>query len=433
MIVLAAVMLAMQAAPGFADDETYYIELGGNLPDSDAQKEWETLSAKYKRELGGLKYYPKKVLEAGTHVTTRIQAGPVANQARAEKICSRMFAHDVPCFVIEEASGTPPSMVISLAETSEEQPVGSASMPWQAAPAPPPAPAEIAASPPPAVLPWRARPNETMAVDANAHTQAKVEVAEAVRVPLSDTRVMANAPVSESPLPSLTPPAAATASMTDDRHVVSGWLNVASFPDEDMALAFWQGVRTTVPRETAGLHVRIMKPLISTEQQDTSLNIGPFDNREAADAFCRSGVLSINPNLRCRFGTIESAQTQPAASSLRYAHADDYEARRRAVAEHRREAGLSSANPGSMARNEKTFWVQVVSADSEMDALRQWEGIRTGNADLLKGKRGSVSARRGDANDYAVRVGPLADKDEAITLCHALKDRKIDCSVLASM
>src|SRR4029077_19882305 len=119
-LVVAAAAVMLPGMPVLAA-EHYYIELGGDAGDQDPKKAWDDLVEKHKRLLGNLHFYPKDVIHAGSKVGTRIQAGPIADKAKAQTICKRLFAAKVPCFVMEGLSAAP-GMVMNLTEKASEKP-----------------------------------------------------------------------------------------------------------------------------------------------------------------------------------------------------------------------------------------------------------------------------------------------------------------------
>jgi hypothetical protein len=402
-ILSAAMFMALPFAPARAE-ESYYLEIGADTPSENAAKNWQALQTKHKELLGQLKYYPKTVLEEGTAEMTRIQAGPVDSKPKAQKICTKLFAEQTPCFVIEGIDGAPPSKIISMNQSMNQ----STNAAWYTpAPTPP-------AAKQPVILPWLAaapKPAESVPPPApvpvaeTSSANGDVEVSEAVRVPLSETLVPPNPPVEVSPL-SEPEKAAATAG--------AGWLNVATFPDESSAAAFWKGVRQAAPGKTASLRVRIARPMLSHGGPATALIIGPFAGQGSAADFCRDVIEPRGVPVRCHFDGDQPAATATTPST----HSDAYEARRREIMSRRNAAEAAS---------QKRYWVQAISAKTEMEALQQWEDVRTNNGDLLAGTRSSVMASGGS---YVVKIGPLSGQDDAAKLCDGLKKRKVDCLIL---
>jgi hypothetical protein len=398
------VLAVGQVLPAFADDMDYYVELGKDTTKEQAAAEWKKLVSKHKSLLSKLQFYPKAVLQGGVAVSTRIQAGPIDSKSKAQKICSKLFTDDIPCFVIEgiRDGETPPTQLMHLADKTEEKPVNPR-LPWLAGPED--------VNPPPAVngavaLPWLAQ----------AHTERKgqVQVAEAIRVPLSQGST-GREQISIKALPDIRPTFRqespdGTADIADNAG--AGWLTVDTFPNEDIATAFWGEVRSTAPKRTKNLRVRVMRPLMA-DAHKASLSIGPFASGKEADAFCET-IQARERGLNCSYQDNSGKQT---------ARSNAYGERRKHFAEN----GYGNLAPA--AGPSKQYWVQVLSAASHMDALRQWDVMRSSNPDVFSGMRSSVSTSMADRS-YVVRVGPIAGNDEAIQFCAKLQKRSINCQVL---
>jgi hypothetical protein len=359
---------------------SYYLEIGNEVKAPQAEKNWHTLAHDYPELLKGLWYYPKAVYKAGARVGTRIQAGPIENKDEAQRICKKLFAKDTPCFVIESFQQAPPKGVQSLSEKAAE-PVrtirivtdNSVPLPWLAG-----STANTDSHEEKdddgsmwswlvgddkdediAVSMTQPAPVAVMARDlppAAGSSDGDVEVAEAIRVPLSagvSEPVMAmHFPIEpeakgirpkepavtiehKGPLPSVamldSSPIVTTAKIGSLRRapvgnpssdIVSkgaGWLNVASFRDESHASATWQRVRRAVPEKAAGLRVRIVRPFIHNKDNNTTLNVGPFASNGDAMDFCAAGIKPIDNSLNCQF----SAENSNVASIERVAEFDN--------------------------------------------------------------------------------------------------------------
>lgn len=80
----------------------------------------------------------------------------------------------------------------------------------------------------------------------------------------------------------------------------------------------------------------------------------------------------------------------------------------------------------------KHAWIQIASFRSEQNAQSAWKTMTDGNQDLLhyvplSVRRVDLGAEKGVY--YVLRIGPLADMNQARDLCTALKDRQITCVV----
>ena len=415
LVILLLAAAALIPAAAFAD-ELYYIEVGGDVSQDDAAKQWQELAAKHKALLKDMTLYPKAIIKNGAPVAVRIQAGPLSDKGRAQKICRRLFAENTPCFVIEGLSAAPPSALASMSEQMKN-PAPVMPMPWTvASESPPLAPSALeASSSPPSPVETPAAASETEPAQEN-NAEANVEVAEAIRVPLSEETMR---PASTVVVQSLPEPA-----HKEHKKDVIGWLNVEPFLSADNALAFWQDVRHAMPEKAAGLGVHILRPLASREPLITRLNVGPFPSYEDATAFCRTAIQAVDKNLACRFEAGEPlppiASTAAVAPVVHNSHGAAYETRRRLFAH--------NETPQAVPVSDE-YWVQVISSTNEMDALKQWEEVKMANTDILDGLRSSVSSSLMDKH-YVVRIGPLTGNQDADSLCAALENRDVACSVL---
>ena len=401
-------MLAMQVAPSFADN-SYYVELGKDMGKDEAAAQWQALVAKNKSLFSHLQYFPKSVIQSGSVTGTRIQAGPITNKNKAQKICAKLFTQNIPCFVIEGIGNAPPTETMNLAEKAGKPGL----LPWLTAdPINPPPPVQETSS-----LPW---------LQDNSKRQGRVQVAEAIRVPLTDDfNPEGNGKVTVSPLSELHPTfkkQAAANNVDTTGGNGAGWLTVDTFPNEDVATSFWEETRATLPKSEKTLHVRVMKPLMAEQQSTASLAIGPFADSTQAAAFCDS-IQAKDRGLNCHY------DGSPATEKTQLAHGDAYNNRRMAEArKHLKENPLADISPA--AGSSKQYWVQVVSASNQLEALHEWETLKSSNADLLGKMRSSVSASATNHDIFVVRVGPIAGNDDAVQLCTKLQSRSIDCRVL---
>ncbi len=420
----------MLAAPALADSD-FYVEVGKDTTKEKAATDWKDLSAKYKG-LSKLKYFPKNVIQGGTTVGIRMQAGPIADKAKAQKICSKLFKDNVPCFVIE-GNGSAPTEVMNLSEKAETKIAsggtpsagGSSWLPWlntSEVNQPPPPPVQEAPAPAKesSMLPWLNQKPDMR--------KPQVQVAEAIRVPLTDNfDPNGSGKVTVNSLPDIKPtfrkqfaennmaPAAGSVSGAGVK-TGAGWLTLDTFANEDVATSFWEEAHSGLSKtDSKNLHVRVQKSLMS--QSKAALSVGPFASNTVALAFCDK-IQARDRGLNCNFeGTVASDTRGNAYNNRRMADS------RRRPSENPYGAISPAAGPS------KQYWVQVLSAQNQMEALRQWESMKSTNADVLNGMRSSVTTSP-KTKDYVVRVGPIANNDDAIKFCGKLQDRGIKCSVL---
>ncbi len=529
-LLIAVTAILLCTAHSYASDQ-YYLEIGSESDEAQAAKTWQGLSTKYKSMLHGMQYYPKTVYQDGTGIGTRIQAGPVASKAQAQKICNKLFAAKTSCFVIEDLDKAPPQSVTSLSDQAQQkqrsiqivnrQPE---IMPWLAEKNSQPQPVPVSESQKtdndsdsmwswlPSIdsdssdkkteakqaqqpqqksidsdddsesmwswlesdknkqKPARRQPQANVNME-TVHSEStppsieskdiesqpvvlatskdgNVDVAEAIRVPLShDTKSQDVAlpspsagaqlasdvqPKTKNGLPSTeildASPVVTTAQismMRQDSGVTeptsngAGWLNIASFHDEDQATQTWQQVRRTIPEKAAGLRVRIVRPFLNQQKDGTSLNVGPFASNSDAMDFCNSGVKAVNNQLNCRFST------QELAGNTVNAHSNAYAARQMsAAAEKNNQLSSAAGRPAG-----KSYWAEVITAKSQMEAVSSWDKLRKSQPEILSGKRSNIAS---SAGNYVVRVGPMTQNEEAQSLCRDLKSHNVSCSIAVS-
>lgn len=461
---LIAIILSSMALPTPAQAEVhYYLEIGDTVKEQQAVRHWDELKQAHETLLGGLSYYPKTVYRGGKKDGVLIQAGPVAEKQEAHDICKQLFAADTPCFVIENLQEAPPKSVTTFSAFEEKQAQASSGfvlLPWLSARS---EAEDVQQDKETGALDrlwaWLTGDEEAKVagtvpepVSVESHdlakndAQAEVEVAEAIRVPLTDAkpnRIVIgpdeDAPVvNELGLPAVetlvSSPVVTTSEVFRARRAPignpsaelvsdgAGWLIIAAFRNEEEASAAWNNVRTSIPEKAAGLRVRIVHPVASQYEAETTINVGPFASNDDAMAFCNSGVRRIDSSLVCNFSADENTRT---AGNARHEREMLLAARRNALLS-------TSAGAGKRHHDQSSYWVEVIRAPNQMEALHAWEDLRTAHSDLFGERRSNVSRKANDEGDYVVRVGPIPQDSEARKLCHDLKDRDVPCHIVIS-
>lgn len=372
-IVASFAAILLSATHAFADD-LIYVELGTAESQSDAAEQWQAVQKKQPKLLHGLEFMPREVMHAGRKKLVHIQAGPIEDKRDAQRLCNRLFKAEISCFIVEGLTPT-------YAKAPAVQPVNEP-LPWLSETAP-------AAREP---------KNEggfltsIFGEDEKPATETKIQVAEAIRVPLSTNE---NAPATK--LVNVQPVQAG----------ISGWLTLDSFTSESEASQFWKKLRASSPSMVVGLRVLIIR----TEDDKVALTLGSFANETAANDFCEQVVKPQNESLNCHFGA-----HAPKAASLAPRKSD--EPSQRDVQKDTRLRLTQS----------RIYWVQVASGESKRDAEESWQEVLSANKDLLEGIRHSITSID---SDYMVRVGPLSTEEEAAELCQTLKKRGMECDVEA--
>lgn len=416
-----------------ASDEPFYVELGMAKSQEEAANIWSDLLKEHRDQLGGLQFYPVVIPLTQKRISLRILAGPIESKEDAQAICSALFKKKTQCFVVEGME----SPEKTAARRAREQ-----------------AAMKTKAKTKPAPLPWLVE-KETKAEEAREDEkpgfwgrlfggdeadepaqggieisepqnltprEAKVEVAEAIPVPLSNIPTHAK-PVFDSQMEGDLSETGSPAASEEVKVEKVGWLAVEKFATEDNASAFWQNVRRNYASLAAGLRVRIQRPLMAKQENNVTLNIGPFGSEQDAQRFCQRAIALLDSLLTCRFTASEPSKANMV--SVPANRGDAYADRRRRADAIRR---LSEPPP----RIEITaYWAQVINTSSQGEALEQWEKVKSEQSDLLRDYPSRISSSMG-GKKFSVRIGPIEMQEDASQLCSELQGRGVDCKVLSN-
>jgi hypothetical protein len=287
-------VLGMWPATSFAGT-LYFIDLGKENNEIAAADRWNELSVQYKAIIGGLQFVPNETFDFNHQRTIQILAGPVISKQAAQKLCSKLFKEKVPCFVFES-------------EEHAIKNVQAGALPWSSAKTQPPR-HEVFFS-------WLF--GDT--AENSAPAKANVEVAEAIRVPLSNDDRKRQAlkmepllPANEAKnpiqraqvsFPMVTPPnrhgdlyrarrerlfhrskkshAYATAVNTTSIY----WVQVASASNQIKAMDDWNQIRAGNADLLQGLHTRISTTLLG--DSGYVVRVGPLHDAAKAADLCNS-------------------------------------------------------------------------------------------------------------------------------------------------
>ncbi|MGB1539869.1 MAG: SPOR domain-containing protein, partial [Rickettsiales bacterium] len=245
---------------------------------------------------------------------------------------------------------------------------------------------------------------------------AEVEVAEAIRVPLSSfgerPPVPANKPVGYGGFPSQPLP---------DRAL---WVQIGYFNGKAAAMDYWNTIRYQDPEMAHLLRVRIVSPWKSRSRAmaantRTSLRLG----RDRIASLCN---IASQSNLRCSLvqdmGTSASAHT----TRSRLTPQARYSQRTSTARGYNR---YGSGQPHGM------YWVQLGAFANTVDAQQRWEGMQTTHQDVLGRLQPQISyptLSSGRQPVYHLRTGPFVRKVGALDVCDSLKARGIGCLIVQS-
>ncbi len=426
MLTTSAVLIKAYAA------ETYYIEVGKPSSVEEVHEEWSNLTAKYKSLLGKLNFYPKATVNQEGQTTNTIQAGPIREKSRAQKICNKLFSNNTPCFVIEGIENKPPTMSIRVSQASTQQ--GDVIFPWHVNDVP----QEQAVAPAPR--------------EKGKKAEAKVDVAEAIAVPLSnhpDNTMIDNRPAPEPEIIEDEQPQQASLvrnfSQQEFSSMESGALVVNGFSGEEQANSFWNYVNSEFPDMVNGLRVRIQRPLLASSRSAAQIRIYPFASGAAAQAFCSQAVNGFGIALECHY-EVSNAQA-PAASRNNSNMEDSESAHTNAYAQRRqsqqRRVPAGNARILDVPRHEsaieiqelpeqgKIYWAQVAISESKSEANHRWADIKKKNASAVKGIDAKLSTSSSSYAKYSMRLGSFDSEEDANKLCDKLQSRGVDCLVVS--
>lgn len=466
-------------------EQEYFVELGEELAKDEVEAKWEELRSKHKTQLGKLKLFPKDVIREGRSVGVRMQAGPIPLKTAASKICSKMFSVDVPCFVIEGVNDMPPMALMDLNDSGAKVPAAGISsradvaaapavkeeasffeLPWLKSEKKAQQPAADAApvqEKPAQQESQRKRPTENIQQAELSKPEpklepllqeaeqpkraAKVQVAEAIRVPLSDdSRLSPSGSILVNSLPELKPSAGAPAARyegtqdaaqpeeTGSEDSGAGRLAVAGFLNDEVATSLWDEIRSAYPKKAKPLQASVEEQPGAANRQAT-LMVATFASSKQALDFCREQIQAKERGLSCQFMPNDSGVASNQTLTLNPARGDAYQARRASTSAAAVERRRPTQNPPSELSPSagvpaNQYWVQVATGASQMDALKKWDTVKADHAEVLGALRSSVSQSSTDKSTYVVRVGPIMNNDDAIRVCSQLQKRNVECRVL---
>ncbi|MCC7260712.1 MAG: ankyrin repeat domain-containing protein [Alphaproteobacteria bacterium] len=232
---------------------------------------------------------------------------------------------------------------------------------------------------------------------ANANVKSEVEVAEAIRVPLSSTG---------DDMP--TPRASLLPSRNSGKR--STWLQINYFPSEEVAVNFWEKMSKEHPDLTNGLRFRTSQPFRGGAGH-ISAQVGPMTSRETSDSLC---IIANKHKLRC--SPFEDIGSSASANRARD-----------------RSANLSRPQSTSAPAGTIAYWIQFGSYPSAAEAEDQWNSLSALNKDLLGDAQHRIAEPRYGSNAqpvYRLRSGPYALRLYAQDLCSKLKLRQHKCLVV---
>ncbi len=432
LLAVPAILATVMLTNAYASD-SYYIEIGKPASIEETHEQWSDLSKKYKSMLQKLTFYPKSIINEAGETSNIIQAGPISEKEKAQKICNRFFAKGIPCFVLEGVENSPPKIAIGMTQASNSSsPGGEFVFPWQGG---------------------NSANNVGRAPEVYSQSSdADVDVAQAIPVPLSDKtdseyKNISNSPQIKSqqlPLP---------VELVGEKKAVSkksliknfsasefapeetGSLTIERFSDEGEANKFWSFVNDEFPDMVHGMRIRAQRPATMDNKGGIQVKVYPFASGDAAAAFCNQTVNAFGIELECHY-EVSNVQTKTQTGSSQ--HADGYVQRRNFQRRIPSEQHvLQSRRPSAISVQElpetgKSYWAQVAIAESQAEATNRWEDIKKRNKNLVKDVSSKMTSSSSSYAKYSFRLGAFDSEDDANDLCDKLQAKGVDCLVVST-
>lgn len=240
---------------------------------------------------------------------------------------------------------------------------------------------------------------------------AQVDVAEAIRVPLSsDKPSPKTATYQRIEVPSGFP------SQAGGQRTL--WAKLSFFKDEDAATGFWEEFRYNNPDVTYGVRARITRPYNATARDgQISLRVGPFAYNDNVKDICN---LAQKSGLTCA-----------AIADIGSAAANQRPRVRNIAPEYNRHQN----NKAAVAIGRTMYWLHLGSYNSAQEADYNWKQIKRSNSALLGRMGSTISTPARSSNPeklFRLRTGPFQTSLDAMNMCGKLKAKGVGCIVVSS-
>lgn len=246
-------------------------------------------------------------------------------------------------------------------------------------------------------------------------TTAQVDVAEAIRVPLSidpQPVVPTTKPVGYGGFPSQPLPSRTL------------WVQINYFTGKEAAMEYWRHLSYQYPDMMRMLRVRIISPWQSRSRQvepRSSLRMGPFSSQQEINELCN---VASRKQLSCSL--VKDMGTSASARNNRSLDTQSARYDRRAATP--RGYGVGE-RPGA------TYWIQLGAFSQVEEAQARWQVISSVHGDILGRMQPQISypALSSSAEPvYHLRTGPFVRQGAADNACEALKARHLGCIIVRS-
>lgn len=213
---------------------------------------------------------------------------------------------------------------------------------------------------------------------------------------------------------------------SQDEGRTSSWLQLSSFPGEQQAREFWDGLLVTQPALSNGLRFRVTQPFQMRGIGPVAVRVGPITSQEQLNGLC---AFAKERKILCR--TVSDIGASSTANMARY-RGDDAAVQPPASPPQTLASPQTLSSP-MMAAAGGTFWVMLGSYPDRARAEQEWKLLRDIHADVLPKYTPDISTPRLSSSSTQIlrlRVGPFIEQRQALQLCSALQRRGTRCLTL---
>lgn len=247
----------------------------------------------------------------------------------------------------------------------------------------------------------------------NKNIAGNVNVAEAIRVPLTD----------DNEARSKVLPRIADNQVFEPAGVVSNinyWVQINYFANEEKAHNLYEEFRNTYPDLSDGVRMRITRPYAYSDKPGhVTLRIGTFNKQNDINTVCS---LAAKRGLHCT----KIKDNGKSGTNNKHENSGNISAGNNAVA--------NNEFLGQPADNNLVYWIQLGTFSSEEDAWDKWKSIKKTKKKIIGKANATVTqpqASSAQRKIFRLRTGPYASQSAAEMLCNKLLKSGGDCIVVS--
>ncbi len=266
-------------------------------------------------------------------------------------------------------------------------------------------------------------PIEIAKPSTNLRGEGKVEVSEAVAVPLSQMQQDDLTTSSSNTISSgSTKPLGFEGVPSNKTIGKTYWVKLNYFTNEATAANFYANLRNNNPQKARNLRMRITQPYyaLSKTNSRVSLELGPLPNTDEVDELC---ALSATQNLVCEMqkdtNRTSTSPNPPLSPTALAPHSDTASSR-------------YHARTRNVASTQNSYWVQLGSYRNRGDALAIWNEMKRNNNALKSLQPHFEQPAYSSASQtiYRLRTGPFVTQAAADALCQSVSNATSACLVV---